>query len=116
MAATNGQSMQSSVKQSMNGFNCMKPKAGRFPDRHLFAKSKRLFDFIVEAEQHYRVHVSNIATLKKPTLKSLASGMRRLQERIEDMEDLIELREAIKRNAGRPGVPWEQVKKELDLD
>ena len=60
--------------------------------------------------------MSNIASLKKPTLKSLAAEMRRLQERIEDMEDLIELRSAIKRNAGKPGVPWEQVKKELDLE
>ena len=42
MAATNEQFMQSSVKQSMNGFNCTKLKAGRFPDRHLSAKSKRL--------------------------------------------------------------------------
>ncbi len=42
--------------------------------------------------------------------------MRRLQERIEDMEDLIELRGAIERNAGKPGVPWEQVKAELGLD
>jgi hypothetical protein len=60
--------------------------------------------------------MSNVASLKKPTLKSLAAEMRRLQERIEDMEDLIELRGAIKRNARKPGVPWEQVKKELDLD
>jgi hypothetical protein len=60
--------------------------------------------------------MSNVTSLKKPTLKSLAAEMRRLQERIEDMEDLIELRGAIKRNAGKPGVPWERVKKELDLD
>ena len=60
--------------------------------------------------------MSNVASLKKPTLKSLAAEMRRLQERIEDMEDLIELRGAIERNAGKPGVPWEQVKRELDLD
>lgn len=60
--------------------------------------------------------MSNATTMKKPTLKSLAADMRRLQERIEDMEDLIELRGAIERNAGKPGVPWEQVKKELDLD
>jgi hypothetical protein len=63
-----------------------------------------------------RKPMSNIASLKKPTLKSLAAQMRRLQQRIEDMEDLIELRSAIKRNAGKPGVPWEQVKKELDLE
>lgn len=49
-------------------------------------------------------------------MKSLAAEMRRLQERIEDMEDLIELRGAIERNAGKPGVPWEQVKAELDLE
>jgi hypothetical protein len=60
--------------------------------------------------------MSNVAGLKKPTLKSLATEMRRLQERIEDMEDLMELRGAIKRNAGKPGVPWERLKKELDLD
>ena len=60
--------------------------------------------------------MSNVASLKKPTLKSLAAELSRLQERIEDMEDLIELRGAIERNAGKPGVPWEQVKRELDLD
>ena len=60
--------------------------------------------------------MSNVASLKKLTLKSLAAEMRRLQERIEDMEDLIELRGAIKRNTRKPGVPWEQAKKELDLD
>jgi hypothetical protein len=59
--------------------------------------------------------MSNVATIKKPTLKSLAAEMRRLQERIEDIEDLIELRSAIERNAGKPGLPWEQVKIELGL-
>ena len=52
----------------------------------------------------------------KPTLESLAVAVRRLQERLEDMEDLIELRAAVERNAGKPGVPWEQLKAELDLD
>ncbi len=60
--------------------------------------------------------MANASTLKKPTLKSLAAQMRRLQERIEDMEDLIELRGAVDRNAGKPGVPWEKVKAELELD
>jgi hypothetical protein len=53
---------------------------------------------------------------KKLTIESLAAEMRRLQERVEDMEDLIELRLAVERNAGKPGVPWEQVKAELELD
>ena len=56
------------------------------------------------------------AKAKKPTLKSLGAQMLRLQERIEDMEDLIELRGAIERNAGKPGVPWEKVKAELEFD
>jgi len=60
--------------------------------------------------------MSNVASLKKLTLKSLAAEMRRLQERIEDMEDLLELRSAIERNAGKPGVPWDRVREELRLD
>ena len=63
-----------------------------------------------------RKPMSNVASLKKLTLRSLAAEIRRLHERIEGMEDLIQLRGAIKRNAGKPGVAWEQVKKELDLD
>jgi hypothetical protein len=60
--------------------------------------------------------MSNATTLKKPTLKSLAAEMRRLQARLEDMEDLIELRSAIERNQGKPGVPWKKVKTELELN
>ena len=60
--------------------------------------------------------MSDATTLKKPTLKSLAAQMRRLQERLEDVEDLIELRSAMERNAGKPGVPWKKVKAELELD
>src|SRR5947208_1432262 len=51
MAATNGQSMPSYAKPSMSGSGYMKPKGGRFPDQHLFARSKRLSDFIVEGMQ-----------------------------------------------------------------
>lgn len=51
-----------------------------------------------------------------PTLESLAAAIARLQERIDDMEDLIELRAAVKENAGQPGIPWEKVKAELELD
>jgi TolA-binding protein len=60
--------------------------------------------------------MGSVTNPKKPTLESLADQMRRLQERIEDMEDLIELRSAIERNRGKPGVPWEQPKAELDID
>jgi hypothetical protein len=60
--------------------------------------------------------MGNAVTLKKPTVESLAAELRRLQERIEDMEDLLELRSAIERNAGKSGAPWERVKSKLDLD
>lgn len=56
------------------------------------------------------------ATLEKPTLESLAEELRKVQERLEDMEDLMELRAAVERNAGKPGIPWEQVKAELEID
>ena len=42
--------------------------------------------------------------------------LRELRETLEDMEDRLELARAIKRNKGKPGIPWEQVKKELGLD
>jgi hypothetical protein len=60
--------------------------------------------------------MSDVSIADKPTLESLALAVRRLQERLEDMEDLMELRSAVERNAGKPGVPWEQVKADLDLD
>ena len=47
---------------------------------------------------------------EKPTLESLATEVRQLRERLEDMEDLMELRAAVERNAGKSGLPWEQVK------
>lgn len=37
-------------------------------------------------------------------------------ERIEDLEDLMELRAAVERNEGKPGILWEKVKGELELD
>jgi hypothetical protein len=60
--------------------------------------------------------MSDAAITEKPTLESLAAAVRHLQERLEDMEELMELRAAVEENAGKPGVPWEQVKAELKLD
>ena len=60
--------------------------------------------------------MSDVSIAENPTLESLAVAVRRLQERLEDMEDLIELRAAVERNAGKPGAAWDQVKAELDLD
>ena len=60
--------------------------------------------------------MNDTGTLEKPTLESLAAELRRLRERMEDLEDLVELRAAVERNAGQPGLPWEQVKAELDVE
>jgi hypothetical protein len=32
------------------------------------------------------------------------------------MEDLMELRAAVERNAGKPAIPWSEVTKELGID
>jgi hypothetical protein len=53
---------------------------------------------------------------KGPNLQSLQRQLKQLQQRVEDLEDLYELREAVERNGGKPGIPWEQVKAELELD
>ena len=53
---------------------------------------------------------------KQPSFQSLQKELIQLRERVEDLEDLYELREAVERNAGKPGIPWKQVKAELELD
>ena len=60
--------------------------------------------------------VSKSAVQDQPTLESLAATVRELQERIEDLEDLNELRAAVERNAGKPGMPWEQAKADLGIE
>jgi len=49
------------------------------------------------------------------TVRKLHSELLRLRRRVEDLEDLRDLNAAIGRNAGKPGVPWKEVKKELGL-
>lgn len=58
--------------------------------------------------------MSETAILEK--IESLSQAVTRLQERVEDLEDLRDLEEAIAENDGKPLLPWEQVKMELDLD
>jgi len=52
---------------------------------------------------------------RKVTLRRLSAEVIRLRKRVEDLEDLRDLNEAIARNNGKPGTPWEQVRKELEL-
>jgi hypothetical protein len=49
------------------------------------------------------------------TISKLHSELERLRRRVEDLEDLRDLNTAIERNAGKPGVPWSEVKGELGL-
>jgi hypothetical protein len=58
--------------------------------------------------RRYQSEETNVGVACRPNAP--ASGT------IDDMEDLIELRSAIERNGGKPGVPWEQAKAELDID
>jgi hypothetical protein len=60
--------------------------------------------------------MSNSAPLEPPTLQSLAKEMRELRERMEDLEDLMELRAAVERNAGKPGIPWDRAKEQLEIE
>jgi hypothetical protein len=49
-------------------------------------------------------------------IETLNQAVARLQERVEDLEDLRDLEAAIAENAGKPMIPWEQVKAELELE
>ena len=50
-----------------------------------------------------------------PSLEELAADVARLRERVEDLEDARELDAAIRRNADKPLIPWDQAKKDLGL-
>lgn len=53
--------------------------------------------------------------VKRPTLRCIRAEVAHLRSRVEDIEDLRELNDAIVRNAGKPGIPWDQAKGELGL-
>jgi hypothetical protein len=58
--------------------------------------------------------MSDPAILEK--IETLNQAVARLQERVEDLEDLRDLEAAIAENAGKPLISWEQAKAELELD
>ena len=49
-------------------------------------------------------------------IETLNQAVVRLQERVEDLEDLRDLELAMAENANKPLIPWEQVKPELELE
>jgi len=50
------------------------------------------------------------------TVQTLQRQILELRQRVEDLEDLRELNQAIQRNGAKPLVPWAKAKKELGLD
>jgi DNA-directed RNA polymerase sigma subunit (sigma70/sigma32) len=66
-----------------------------------------------------RKRMSSTATANNPeplTLEKVYRELLVLRERVEDIEDLHDLEEAIAENAGKPLIPWDEAKKDLDLD
>ena len=58
--------------------------------------------------------MTEAAILEK--IETLNQAVARLQERVEDLEDLRDLEVAVAENADKPLIPWEQVKLELELE
>ena len=58
--------------------------------------------------------MNDTAVLEK--VEALTKSVERLQERVEDLEDLRDLQAAIAGNGTQPLIPWERAKAELDLD
>ncbi len=58
--------------------------------------------------------MSDTVVLQK--VETLAKTVERLQERIENLEDLRDLQAAIAENGDKPLIPWGQAKPELGLD
>ena len=54
--------------------------------------------------------------VKKPTLQQLAEEVDHLRERLEDLEDRLDLREAVRRNGDKPLIPLAKVKKDLAIE
>jgi hypothetical protein len=50
------------------------------------------------------------------TLGALHKELIRLRERVEDLEDLRELNEAVARNRGKKLIPWAEAEKELGIE
>lgn len=53
---------------------------------------------------------------KKPPLQQLAEEVDHLRERVDDLEDLRDLKEAVQRNGEKPLIPLAKLKKDLDIN
>ena len=80
-------------------------------------RSLRLGSFIVylqnKSQAIRKKLMTEAAILEK--IETLNQAVARLQQRVE-LEDLRDLESAIAENAGKPLIPWEQVKAELERE
>jgi hypothetical protein len=58
--------------------------------------------------------MTEAAILEK--IEILHQGVAQPQQRVEGLEDLRDLEAAIAENAGKPLIPWEKVKTELEIE
>jgi hypothetical protein len=58
--------------------------------------------------------MTEAAILEK--IETLNQAVARLQQRVDDLEDLRDLEAAIAENAGKPLIPWEQVQAEFERE
>ena len=58
--------------------------------------------------------MTEAAILEK--IATLNQAVARLQQRVEDLEDLRDLEAVIAENAGKPLIPWEQVQVEFERE
>jgi hypothetical protein len=58
---------------------------------------------------------TNKKTSRKPTLRTLSREVSGLRARVEELEDLRDLKAAEVRNRGKAGVPWNKAKAQLGL-
>lgn len=54
-------------------------------------------------------------TQGKLSLQALHREVLQLRQRVEDLEDLRELNQAVERNGSKPLIPWAKAKKQLGL-
>ena len=53
---------------------------------------------------------------RRLTIRAVYDELNRLRERVEDLEDLRELNEAIVRNKGKRLIPWEEARRGLGIE
>jgi hypothetical protein len=57
----------------------------------------------------------NVPKSRKRPIRQLVAEVDGLRARVEDLEDVGDLREAVRRNGNKPLIPWTRAKKELGL-